>query len=213
MARVQGDAGDSLAYQYDVRGSRVDLNEFKDGEGVSAVHDMAQVIASERMWTQIRYAEALAVAQSTDFNAVIDTLPGGVWRLLVPRIIVNANGRVRNVVLSLREMDSGGDEREIPILQWDVTGAVDREVRVRWDPGTGTVGDYFSLVPQSGIAYPTIGTGSFQPAAGRMYALALRGTTLAFGAGTVDVRGVVQIAFVAPPGGGLDYSGYLVPSW
>lgn len=208
MAIIQTKAGESLADQYQVAGSSVEITELRDKEGINLSHDMGAVLLSERMELQNRQISAEAVAQGVNFEETF-TAPGladAPSRLIAIRMIANETARILRATLMLQDPQSG---REVPLFAWD--SAADAEVVVLWsDNGAARAGD-FLLAPVIAVTILPVllvRMGALHT----MPNLILTGRTEAFGAGTVTLRCLMTIAApIAGPTGAT--VGLPIPSW
>ena len=202
MVKVLGQAGTSLADVYDVEGSIAGVDQLLS-EDVNTVHEMGDTIASERFSGAIRRLQSGAINQSTSFGVSLTDLPAGVWRILNIAVLGNQTARTAN--LSVLMADTNG--REIPLFVWDVAQDIESVVRIDENGAGATNLRYF--IGNPGLLGPTMGVGTGQPQ--RVDEIAFRGTSSAFGAGTVTYTLLIYIALMQV--GGLSSIGLPVPSW
>lgn len=204
MVKILGRAGVSLADVYDVVGSRAGLEQLESRE-VSLVHEMGQTIFSERFSLFVRRATSGALMQSVNFNIVLSDLPSGAWRILGVMVFADVQGRALLASVAVRDPLGG---RELPFWVWDSAGDSDL-VRVRMEDNGAGVAQHRVLQPAPALIHlPGLGAGD-QPQS--MSEIAFRGSTNAFGAGTVTLTMILQIGFSQV--GGLDSHGLPIPSW
>ena len=202
-AKIQTKSGDSLADTYDVVGSVAGL-EFLDTEEVKTVHEMGGTIFSERASGRIRtFSQTLA--QSLDFATAIADLSGPPFRLYGVIVVTSVTARIATLCVSWRGLDP---QTEHPIWVWDGTN----EDTVRFDMlGIGT-GNRLVLRPIPEYShFPYTGYGPSQPF--NVGQLILRGTTTAFGAGTVEATVNLYQAVVTSNVVGSESRGVPIPSW
>jgi len=201
MPKIQAQTGTSLADIYEIQGSIAGVEEL-ESRGVSLVHEMGEVIFSERFSTQLVIMETAAIAQSTAFDVVNTTLPEFPGRILGLYVFADAN-RVDNVMVAVRDPAS---VEEMPI--WAFNGAIDDALTIRLSHG-GAPGAVIALRPDVDFNLPSFFGGRGQRVT--VPELAMRGTTTAFGAGDVTVTAVIHIAFGEQ--GGIGSKGLPIPSW
>jgi len=201
MPKIQAQTGTSLADIYEIQGSIAGVEEL-ESRGVSLVHEMGDVIFSERFSTQLVILETAAILQSAAFDVVNTTLPEFPGRILGAYVFADA-ARVDNVCLAIRDPAS---VEEMPLWSWN--GAIDDALTIRLSHG-GAPGAVIALRPDVVFNLPSFFGGSGQRVT--VPEIALRGTTTAFGAGDVTVTAVVYIAFGEQ--GGIGSKGLPIPSW
>lgn len=215
MALIQGSIGHSLARIYDTVATKLNLKRIY-GEDVGLTHDMGWVAFSEAFRLGIRTVAASNVAQSTAFGTVTTDLPEGPFRIMGIQVICETTTTVSNVTVSARRSDGA---IEFPLFIWDATS--DIEVTSRFNPGPGT-GDNILLMPTESAQVADLPVTLLQqsPGAPRIRAanviddLSIRGTTTAFGAGSVDVTAIVFLALLAGPNSEVSGpQGIPFPSW
>ena len=202
MAKILSRSGDSLADVYDVQGSIAGI-ECLASEEVSLVHEMGETIFSERLAVTIRKLSSTAILQSTNFDVFFDNNPSSIMRVLGVVVITSAD-RVANCTVNIRRPDQ---DTEIPLWNWDT--AVDGQVNGRLVV-SGSVLNTIMLVPAVPISpMPNLmlGTDQFDHSAD----IAFRGTTTAFGAGTVTVQLLLYLAFARTAG--ISSYGLPIPGW
>ncbi len=199
---IQSQAGVSLAEVYDVKGTQAPIETLKTAEGVNIVHEMGGTIFSERFSTTIRRRETGLISQSSNWDEVISNLPAGASRILGITVLSGGVSQIAVATVSLRDPIS---KRELPIWSW-VAGDLNQEMRME-DDGGGISNTGVAVAPFTNL--PQILTGVGQPQ--RVPDIAFRGSTTAFGAGTVNIVLLVHIAFAAI--GGISSTGLPIPSW
>lgn len=204
MGRILGQAGISLPDTYDVEGSEAQLEELVTKE-TQTVHDMASTIFSERVSGSIRRRATGALAQNITFEQLITGLPNTPFRILGLAVVASATARLASVVVSARDPVLG---REVPLWIW--SNAAGTEVAVRWEDDGAPATNEFYLQPTvyNGLI-PSMQFGSDQP--GSIPDIAFRGITSGFGAGTVDTKLVLLIAFSEVAG--ISSFGLPIPGW
>lgn len=207
MSKILSQSGISLADQYDVEGSIAGIEELVSRE-VHLVHEMGGVLFSERYGQTIRRM-SVTVAQSLVFNVVLTDMPSPYSRILGVSIISDVAARLNRVQMSVRD-DAAG--REMPIISWDDSMG-DLEIDVDIVDNDASVTDMVLMRPLGGNSAlaPSMLSGSFAQTVSQVNAIAMRGKTKAFGAGTVLVVGLVHIAFASRAG--VNSRGLPIPGW
>jgi len=209
MVKVLSQSGDSLADLYDVVGSIAGIDQLITEE-LPIVHELGATIQSERFSLAMRNMSSGAILQSVDFDTVINDLPAGVTRVLGVFVTTNTAGRTAHVTVSLRD---GDDDDELPIFSWSA-GQGDLEYVARLAVDGGAVANVLLLRPLQNMPnLPSFLTSAGQPTNQRVAEIAFRGTSTAFGAGTVTARAVVLIAHTHFGSPHLSNRGILIPSW
>jgi len=207
MTKVLGQSGVSLADSYDVEGSIAGVDELLTKD-VNLVHEMGATMQSERLQSFIVLGTSGALNQSTAWAVAIGGFPDSINRILAITVIATESARVTAASVAIEDVPG---TREIPIWTWDITN--DLEVVCRWDLGAGVLQDT-QLRPAGGVQLPSLvmrlGVSKDMPV------LIFRGTTEAFGAGTVTVDAVALIARPNtgnPAAGEPSGHGLPLPSW
>ena len=203
MVKILSQSGNSLADTYDVEGSIAGIDELETHE-LPIVHEMGATVFSERFSGAIRRVTTGAIAQSTTWDLVLDNLPSGITRILAVAVYMDA-ARVNEATVLLR--DENG--REIPIFIWDTN---ESRVTIRIDDnGTGVVTSNALINVARDVPSMLFGAGQVQ----RVADIAFRGTSTAFGAGTVTVTALIYVGHSAIGGvpGNTNSRGLPVPSW
>lgn len=204
MVKILSQTGMSLADIYDVVGSVAGVEQLESRE-VTLLHEMGATIFSERYSQFIRAGSSGAIAQSVNFNVVLNDLPSFPFRILGVSVFADAAARVALASVALR---SASNDREIPIWIYDFN--VDVEVLVRHSlDGAAVVNTTFLRPTQLLEAIPAMAAGLTQPQ--RVNEIAFRGQAIAFGAGTVTVRMLLHLGFGQV--GGISSRGLPIPSW
>ena len=203
MPRILSKSGDSLADLYDIDGSIAGIDELQSKD-VNLVHEMGSTIFSERLNVSIERLVTSAMSASSTFLVVLNTLPTGPWRVLGVNVFADQGSRVGDVIVAVHDDELG---RDMPLFIWESTR--DQEFLVRLRNDQPTTSSQLILRPSIANPVPTMGCGQDQRQS--VNQLALQGTVLAFGAGTVKVTATVQIAFAER--GGLSSRGLPLPGW
>ena len=202
MVKVLSQSGMSLADAYDVEGSIAGIEQLLPAE-VQVVHDLSQTLTMERMQAIITAVGTAATSQSTAFSVSLNPLTESVARIYGVTVVVSVTSRMANINLSIRDPNTG---RELPIWVWDGTN----EDTIRFDDGTG-LANQITLRPSAFYnPLPLCLYGIDLPQ--HVNQFRLRGTTSAFGAGTVVARAVIYAAFI-DAAGALSSRGVPIPSW
>jgi len=194
----------SLADVYNVEGSIAGIDRLESGE-VSLVHEMGATIFSERLSGFIRRVVTAAELQSQTFDLTMTSLPAGPWRVLGVYVQAGDVGRTTRAQVSLRDPLSG---REIPIFIWDVANDFESDIRIV-ENGSAASNDS-ALIQVSPAVMPSLGIGGGQPQRVGTE-IVLRGSTSAFGAGTVVITALVYLGLSHI--GGISSRGLPIPSW
>ena len=210
MAKIQAQAGNSLADIYDVKGSIAGI-ETLETEQLSLVHELGKTVFSERFSTRVLRATTGAMLQNVTFDLVltpasgVEAPPGIPARLLGVTALSDSGGRISTAAVMVREPVSG---REVPV--WAHLTADGRmAVRIRENDGAAAPLDL--LIPDPAVVQlPAFIGGVEQPLFTNE--VAMRGLTTGFGAGDVTIFFLLYIAFaevgVVPSSRGLP-----IPSW
>jgi len=199
MPLIQSKSGASLADVYDVVGSIAGIEELLSRE-VSLTHDMAATIFSERMSSRILQTTTGAISQTETIDAEIVGLPATPFRvhgITLTDAGVATVARMANMCVVMVAPDGF----ETIIWMWDGTVEVQRmENDVKQ-----------ILMPEVGFAncLPTMGMGGDQPAT--VPQMFVRGNTLTFGAGTINIGIRTHISFSQLEG--VSSVGLPIPSW
>jgi len=202
---VQSKAGETLTDVYDVRGGQAPIERIITAE-VQATHDMAGTIFSERASGNIRRRTTGDLLQSIVISEVLDDFPLGNFMVHGIQVITDDASRLASVVVSARTTFPVGGEREFPIWVWDGTNSID--VRI---VDNGSASAILALLqPEPAMnTLPALFLGNDQPQA--VAAIAMRGLTTSFGAGTVETILLVRTSFADI--GGISSRGLPIPSW
>ena len=184
MAKILSKSGASLADTYDVVGSIAGIDDLVSRE-VSLVHEMGGTIFSERLRASIVPMATAAQAASTSWS--INFTIEETARLLALAVISDDAGRVANCNVAIESTQGLGDA--VPIWVWDSADA-SKTVRA-FIAGVTTVPR--ALIPAGPPIIPNLLIGRGSP--GRADIIAFRGTTTAFGAGTVTTTAIIYLAF------------------
>lgn len=200
--KVLAQAGTSLADVYDVEGSIAGVQELQSRD-VQVVHEMGGTIFSERLSSTIRTVATGDVLQSTVFEAELTDLPGVPIKLLGVQVLVDTVARVANAAVMVQDAAA---VRELPVWAWDGTNSSVMNFALNG----AAAADHTLLSQDTQFDYlPTLVLGSGQPQS--VPNLVLRGTSTAFGAGTVGLSLIAYIAFAEV--GGISSLGLPIPGW
>lgn len=195
----------SLASAYDVRGSIAGLEELRQEE-VAVVHEMGHTIFSERLAAAIRRASTTQ-NQSFNFNIFIADLPATPYMLHGVTVFSNNAARLTEIAVFARDPNA---DREIPIWLWDDPNIHSQ----RMEDDGGGIGAEDILDPDPAFTkFPLLMVGNGQPTQQIVNTLVMRGSTTAFGAGSVTVTFLVHISFAHVGQGSLNSFGIPIPSW
>jgi len=207
VPKVLAKAGDSLADVYDVEGSIAGVDELITRD-VTTFHEMGGTIFSERISGNIRRLSTGALAQNATFDLTITDLPASVSRILNMAIVMqigDLGSRVGRATVAIRSAVQG---REVPVYVWD--NALDSVASIRIVDDGGAAGNTELLRPATmGLMSPGLLQGTGQPQV--VSDIAFRGTINGFGAGTVELILLFQLAFSQIEG--VSSRGLPVPSW
>lgn len=201
--KILSQSGTSLADMYDVVGSIAGVEQLESRE-VQLVHEMGQVLFSERVASLIILLDSTALAQSVTWDVINNVLPDAPWRILGVAVDASAAVRVINCSVQVRIQGTG---REFPLWAWDVTPDGSKLWRRSLDGAAAA--DTQILLPLEPPAAPNFASGALSPSP--LDSLSFRGATAGFGAGTVTVRAWVQIGMIESRG--LSSRGISIPSW
>lgn len=204
MTKVLARAGVSLADVYDVEGSIAGVDQLLTGD-VTTFHEMGGTIFSERLTSEIVRVQTGTIAQSTDFDAdFAGVLPTGVpIRIVQLSIITDPAGRLTRCAIVAR---SNLADQEIPLFIFD--GSNDG---VRMQDAGAAVATHEMLGTDNAmrrLPAMLVGSGVRETTVQNLF---LRGTSSAFGAGTVQLTGLALIQF--PRLEGVSSRGLPLPSW
>jgi len=204
VGKVLAQAGTSLADIYDVEGSIAGVEEIETRE-VQAVHEMGQAIFSERLRARVITTASAATAQSLNIDVAILAF-ADIPFIRVHGIFVftSVTARLTRMAVMIEDAISAGNG--LPIWVWD-----GNEESVRTSVG-GSAVNTISLdgMPQYSML-PSFMVGQTRRGQEVSPNLTLRGSTSAFGAGTVTVTCHTLISF--PTLGGVSSRGLPVPGW
>lgn len=212
--RIQSQSGVSLSETYQFDDSSAGPQEVHIDDGVFLVDELGSRTVSERLTVIPLRITSVATAASTNFNTTFNAFPDCANRILGVTVLSNETARVTHAQLSIQEPVGG---EEVPFWVWDTAHDVDRAVR--WSDSGAAVGDFFVLTPalyQMPSLVARIAASDVDRATAVMPQIILRGTTEAFGAGTVQVFAMVLVARPDPgtpaPGEPSSY-GLPLPGW
>lgn len=206
MPKFESQAGTSLARSYSVKGGIVGIDQLDTTE-VNVVHELGATMFSERLKTFIIELEDAAL-QSATFSTNSPNLPDGPLRILGATVLTDGAAEVESLVLSIRNTDVGG---EIPFFNWNSTNDVEGPISVSLQGAATAV---FTCLRTIDIQTPNLVTRI--GAANTMPRLQLRGTTLAFGAGTNTVTALIYVCRanpLVPVPGDPSSHGLPLPGW
>jgi len=207
VTKVLSQAGISLADMYDVEGSIAGVEQLESRE-VQVVHELGATIAAERLVGNIVRLSTGALIQSSGWNLLFPSLPTTPFRILGVAVIAITAARVDNCQVSIRNNAVITDGVEIPIFVWD--GTADAEVPFRWVNNGAAIAEGRYLRQAAPIVgMPSMGFGDTSRE--DTPSIVFRGSTTAFGAGTVEIVGEIYTASMAL--GGVSSFGLPIPSW
>jgi len=207
LSKVLSQAGHSLADIYDVAGSIAGIDVLETRE-LPIVHEMGSTVFSERFSERIFRVESAALAQNTVIDLILTGLPTNIFRILSVIVIVDVTSRIANCAVSLANSGVATTRQEIPIWAWDAVN----ESTLRFIENNSTSNNICLNSDAQYDRLPVVGAGSNQARDIQdIRDIRCRGTTSAFGAGTVTVILNVLIAFSER--GGLSSYGLPIPGW
>jgi len=200
VTKILSQAGKSLADVYDVVGSIAGIDQLVSQE-VSLTHDMASTIFSERMSSQVLGNSTGAILADTDIDTEITGLPATPFRIHGVTLFNAGTTTVARLSHMIVVVKDGDADRESIIWMW--AGTIETQ-RIEAD-------EKEILMPEVafGTRLPSIGMGGDQPAT--VPQVFMRGKTLDFGAGTVNIGGRLHISFSQLEG--VSSVGLPIPSW
>ena len=204
MVKILSQSGRSLADIYNVRGSIAGIDQLETRE-LPIVHEMGATVFSERFRTSVREVSSGAIAQNTDWDVILATLPATVTRILGVIVATTAVASLVRASLMLRDPISGGGT-EIPFWVWDGANSIATRFM---DSGTIVVQDLLLASPTL-FQIPTF-SGGVEQGAVPVRDLAFRGRAGGFGAGTVTTNAFIFVAFSFTPS--VPSFGLPIPSW
>ena len=200
--KILGQAGTSLADQYDVEGSIAGLEEL-DSEEVKVVHEMGGTLFSERLSGSVNSGSTGAILQNIQFDVGVSF--SQVTRILGIQVVSTDPARILRAQVSISS-PAAFDDTDLPVWFWDVGTDGFRTANVRIAGALQTVQ---IMVPAITPLLPSLLTGQGSPRG--VFTLNLRGRTSGFGAGNVTTQMLIYAAF--PQVAGLSSKGLPVPSW
>jgi len=207
VPKILGQSGASISDIYDVEGSIVGVDELDSGS-VQTVHEMGDLIFSERCRGTIRIIESGDILQSVNIDVVSvipDITPAS--RLIGVTVVVNQTSRISHLTVSLRNV---GNSREVPLFLWDTSN--DREISWRGSIG-GSIANNILLQPIVNTPHlPTMLIRAVHGDSG-LTTIALRGRTTAFGAGTVEATALFTTFSPNEDMAVPSNEGLPIPSW
>lgn len=201
MVKILSKSGDSLADVYDVQGSIAGIDDLLSKD-VNLVHEMGATIFSERLSARVVNLTTGAIAQSTDIETSF--VFAETTRLLGIQIASEDASRLAVIQASITSPENVTNN-DIPIFVWDATDGT-RTIDILIG---GVTESLDLLLPANVVPVPNlmVGAGSLLPS----NIISLRGTTTAFGAGTVITRMILYVAFARSAG--LSSRGLPIPAW
>lgn len=200
--KILSRTGVSLSDVYDVKGSIAGVEELESRD-VHLQHEMGGTIFSERLAVTIRAMTSTAILQSVAWDVLLTDNPLSIMRVLGVAVHATA-ARVNDATISIRR---GDQNTEIPIWTWDAS--VDGIQTARF-VDSGSVADQNILIPAvlpGQMPQIMLGRNQHDDSA----ELAFRGTSTAFGAGTVEVRALIYLCFARQQG--ISSYGLPIPGW
>jgi len=209
MPEIQGQAGHTLAQNYDIKGGAVRITELLSRE-VHLNHEMGGQIFSERARFSVIEFQTSAVAQNTAFNVEQGGIVDAPNRILGFEAFGNNASRLAHLSLAISNTITG---REIPIWKWQLAVADMGEINLQWSEdgeAVATTINYNTGIPFTPQLLLRMGL------LGDMPSLIMRGVTSGFGAGTQIITGVMTIlrpTNLSPSPGEASSHGLPIPSW
>jgi len=200
MPKILSQAGKSLADVYDVVGSIAGIDDLNSRE-VQLTHDMASTIFSERMSSRIVSTSTGATAQDEDIDIEVPGLPDTPFRVHGVNLTNSGTTTVARLLHMIVVLHDVANDNDIIIWMWN--GTIENQ---RYESDAKEV-----LMPEPGWqnALPTLGMGGDQPAT--VPQIIIRGRTLGFGAGTVNIG--IRVHFTFSQLEGVSSVGLPIPSW
>lgn len=206
MVKILSQTGISLADIYNIKGSIVGVDQLLATE-VQTVHEMGATIFSERLSASITRVVTGNIAQGVAFNVISGGFPTVPVRINGITVFTDTIARLDRIMVGLHD-PAAGAERDMPLFVWN--SAVDAEIPMQIQDDGAAVASVTLLRPLQALAnLPTFLIGTDQPLS--IPNLVIRGTTLAFGAGTVEAVVVASVVFSQI--GGISSYGLPIPSW
>lgn len=202
LVKILSQSGNSLADIYDVKGSIAGIEQLETRE-LPIVHELGATIFSERLNGQMQRRTSGDILQSTTFDIEFD-LVHSITRILGLCVNTDNSGRIATAAVYIR---NAADDREVPIFLWEAGGPT-IAARYRDNGAAAAATTMLANMGDVGIL-PNLLFGPGQPAG--TSAMALRGLTTAFGAGTVEISMTFYRAFALITG--LSSRGLPVPGW
>lgn len=189
MPKFLGQAGISLADNYDVEGSIARADQLNTEDGVFLYDEQGGRIHSERLNSFILHFSSTAIAQNTVFDIVLGGIPDSVNRILGAYVVFNTTARLASANIAIQEIDGSA---EFSIFSWGETNDAERRTRMSIDGAAA--GNVSVCIPlgMGSNAGPNLIT--------RMGAeflipqMIFRGSSNGFGAGTVIATAIVLLA-------------------
>jgi len=201
--KVLGRSGFSIPDTYDIRGSKVDIQDI-DAANPPLVHELGATIFMERLSMGVFILETGNVAQSTNFDVTFALADVSVARVLAVEVVNDAVGQTAHANVALRDDPA---EREIGIWTWDATN--DAEHLIRRQLQGAAISNMGLLRPNAQVQVPSLMLGLDHRDPVNM--IAFRGATTAFGAGNMTFDCQVLLAFSHEDG--INSFGVPIPGW
>ena len=201
MAKILSKSGDSLADVYNVLGSVAGIDELQSKD-VNLVHEMGATLFSERFSSEMVLIDTGGAAQNVTFD-VVTTFPE-TTRILGVQLVATDATRVAQISCGIVSGTAVGNQ-EIPIASWDAALSFG-PIRLIL---AGSIQNRDLLFLANPAQVPNLLIGSSSPRPAR--AIAIRGVTTGFGAGTVNVSAILFLAFAQSEA--LSSRGLPIPGW
>jgi len=205
MVKILSQAGISLADTYDVQGSIAGIEQL-NSDNVSLIHEMGQTIFSERLVGTIERRTTGDLLQNISYNIIASDITEVPGRVMGVMCFVDIGARLNMHAVYVHDSFHG---REIPIFVWDSNN--DGTALVRISDDAAAAATLTMLQPVRPLAtVPSMLTGTDRNQS--VDFITIRGQTLGFGAGTIDITTLIYLAF-PESAGGLSSEGLPLPSW
>ena len=198
--KILGQAGTSLADQYDIEGSIAGV-EILDSEEVKTVHEMGGVMFSERLGGTIIELSSGDIAQNISSSTNLNLGPD-MGRILGVQMFALPAARTSRCQVSIADAVLSTD---LPLTYWE-TGDPEKTIDIS---SGGSLLTSNLLEPTSPPLLPNlaIGADSRNPTPFVIFRFRSSG----FGAGTVLIKAVLYFAFASVSG--LSSRGLPLPGW
>jgi len=204
VAKILAQTGNSLADIYNVLGSIAGIEDL-DTRTLPIVHEMGGTAFSERLSGAVRRITTGDILENVSWEVKLTNLPTPYARVLSLIVMADTANRVTTAQVSI---ENGTQTREVPIYAWSSASDASISLRINDDGAVAVFNLLRPAVQLQGMPALIIQQSIPSFAMGN---LVFRGLTSGFGAGTVEVVAVVNVAF--PFTAGLNSRGLPIPSW